>query len=386
MKAFRLLLLIFVLCSCSQNKVVSDLIEIHIDPSKIEEAYDISNNVEPEWDIVALETTDECLISDINGIEYQNNRYYILDKAGSSVFIFDSTGKFISKLYKKGEGPDEYSEIDAFCVEGKNIWVSDGNMRWLICYDENLKMIDRFSIFEIMGAYDIKYRNGYLYLATNWSGWNEKNMQLATYNIQTKEITGLWYVPKISDEAAHWIKPTQLAQSGSSCLFIHSYCDTIFQIDDEGFVPKYKVIFSERYKDIPKPIEEYMDPNNKHIITGIENIKQTKNKIIIGYPDYEYLRSAIYDKVSGICNVYTVLVYSDLNNLEIYQNTTFFENNNVVSSYPAYMFLGFYEKETDRAKIQNESYRKKIESIVSSIDEYSNHVVIRFKIKPDSKL
>jgi hypothetical protein len=209
-------------------------------------------------------------------------------------------------------------------------------------------------------------------------------MQLATYNIQTKEITGLWYVPKISDEMAHWIKPTQLAQSGSSCLFIHSYCDTIFQIDDEGFAPKYKVIFSEKYKDYPKPIEEYMDQN---IINGIEDIKQMPNQIMIGYMHEGYLRSAIYDKATGLCNVHTALTYSGMDSLKMYQNTTFFHDNNIMTStFYADTFLDSYGKETDRAKIQNESYRKKIESIVSSIDEYSNHVVIRFKIKPDSKL
>jgi hypothetical protein len=313
MKRCKLLFLFLILCSCSQNKIVSDLIEIHIDPSKVEEAYDISNDVEPEWDIVALETTDDCLITDINRIEYQNSKYYVFDKTGNSVFIFDSTGKFMSKLYKKGAGPDEYLGLDAFCVEGKNIWVADGNIRHLICYDENLKMTDRFSTLEIMGVYDMKYHNGNIYMANNWFGGKEKNTQFATYNTQTKEVTELLYVPTIDEKAALWTKGSQLAQSGSSCLFTHSYCDTIFQIDDEGFKPKYRMIFSERYKDIPKPIEEYMDPNNSHIITGIEDIKQTQNRIFLGYLDERELMSAIYGKESKTCKVYPYLVYPELN-------------------------------------------------------------------------
>jgi hypothetical protein len=58
----------------------------------------------------------------------------------------------------------------------------------------------------------------------------------------------------------------------------------------------------------------------------------------------------------------------------------------MMCTYDASTFLNLFEKDSDRAKITNESYRKKIESIVSSIDEYSNHVVIRFKLKPNSKL
>ncbi|MDR0725670.1 MAG: 6-bladed beta-propeller [Prevotellaceae bacterium] len=222
-------------------------------------------------------------------------------------------------------------------------------------------------------------------MATNWSGWHEKNMQFATYNIQTKEVTGFWYVPQDKEDAAFWRKDSQLAQYGSSCLFIHSYCDTIFQFDDEKFTPKYRMIFSERYKDVPTSIEEYMNPDNSHIISKIEDIKQTRNKIFIGYMDNKYFRSAIYDKNTGICDVYAYLTY--LNNLKLYQYITFFDDNrNVISCCDADSFLNFYGKETDRAKIDNESFRKKIESIISSIDEYSNHVVIKFKLKPDSKL
>jgi hypothetical protein len=366
------------------------LIEIHINPSKVEEAYDISNDVEPEWDLVALETTDDCLISEIRRIEYQNSKYYVFDKTGNSVFIFDSAGKYISKLYKKGAGPDEYSKIDAFCLENKNIWVADGNMRQLICYDENLKMTERFNTYDIMGTEDIKYHNGNIYMADNWGGWTEKNMQFGTYNIRTKEVTGYVYVPPLEtlrEDAALWTKQSQLAKCGSSCLFTYSYCDTIFEIDDEGFHPKYRMVFSERYKDIPKPIEEYMDPNNQHIITGIEDIKQTQNWIFIGYIDQLIFRSAVYDKITGICNVYPYLIYSDLNNLEIVQFAVFFDSNrNMTAICEAETLLKFYGKESDRAKIKNESYRKKIESVVSSIDEYSNPVIIRFKLKPDSKL
>jgi Fe-S-cluster containining protein len=354
----------------------------------VEEPYDISNDVEPEWEIVALENTDDCIIANINGINYRNGKYYVFDENVSSIFIFDSAGTFVSKLYKKGGGPDEYSRIDVFCLEDKNIWISDGNMRWLICYDENLKMTERFRTLDSIGAYDIKYYNGNIYMATNWSGWNEKNMQLGVYNIRTKEVTGLWYVPKLPEEAALWRKQGQLAQWGSSCLFFHSYCDTIFQIDGEGFSPKYRMIFSERYKDIPRPIEEYMDPSNNDI-KHLEDIKRTQNKIFIIYLDGINIRCAAYDIKSALCKVYPWMIYSGItDNFEVYPSKTFFDDidNSMICVYDAGAFLEFFGKESDRAKIKSESYRRKIDSIVSSIDEYSNHIVIKFKFKPDSKL
>lgn len=65
--------------SCSHIDHKSTLVEIHIDPSKVEEAYDLANDSEPYWDLVALETNDESRISKINKVVYANNKYYILD-------------------------------------------------------------------------------------------------------------------------------------------------------------------------------------------------------------------------------------------------------------------------------------------------------------------
>jgi hypothetical protein len=363
------------------------LIEIHIDPSKVESAYDISEDVEPEFDIVALETTDNSVIGYVDKVLYQNDTYYVLDRDGATVFLFDSTGKFISKLYKKGQGPDEYSKISAFCMVDKNIWISDANLRFLICYDENLKMTERFSTFDIIGVEDIQYIDGNIYMAGNWNVWNKKNVQFAAYSIQNKSVKEFWHVPARDSESALFKKSSQLALSDSSCLFIHSYCDTIFQLKNNEFAPKYRMIFSERYKDTPSSIEEITDPNNSHIIRGIQDIKQTRNKIIIGYYDDVHLVSAIYDKKDEICKVYPYFIDSELNDVNLFQYGIFFDDtNNMISVCETNMFIEAFGKDTDRAKIKNEMVKKKIETIISTFDEYSNPVIIKYKLKQNSKL
>jgi hypothetical protein len=371
--------------SCSREKV-NTLIEIHIDPSQVESAYDIANDIELEWDIIALETTDSYLINTINKLNYQNGIYYLLDKKGHTVFLYDSLGNAISKLYKKGEGPDEYSTIEALAIVDKNIWVSDPNLRSLICYNENLKMTDRYKIFDIMGVYDMVTFNGNICVATNWSGWNDQNIECGMYNIANREITGFLYVSKQKEETAIFKKTNQLASNGNSCVFIYSYCDTIFQLTDNEFSPAYKMVFKERYEDVPLSIEKIMDPSLVHMIRGVEDIKHTSKNILIGYLDTRKFMTAIYDKDSGLCNVYPYLINSSIGGLKIFQYNTFFDENNLIVVHEASEILDFFEDESNFAKIKNESDRKKIKAVMSSINPYSNPILIRYKLKPNSSL
>jgi hypothetical protein len=390
MKRFKFIyfvtgLLIFFSCSESKNKV-SALAEIRIDPSKVEPAYDIAGDIESQWDIIALETTDDCLISDIDKVIYRNSIYYLLDRDGATVFLFDSKGKFISKLYKKGAGPDEYSQLGALTVVGKNIWVSDDYSWDFICYDENLKMVERHKLFGTIHINDMVTVDGNICVADNYSGWNEQNMQCGLFDTASKEIAGLLYVGRPDEKAANFRKSNQLDEYENTCLFIHSYCDTIYQLKDNQFAPAYQVIFSERYEDIPLPIEKRLDPSLKDMIRGLECIKQTRKSIIIGYFDDKSMRTALYSKEKGECKVHQHLANSAIGGLQTYPYNTFFDGANVISVCGPDLILDFYNEEDNFSKIKSESDKKKIEEIKSSINEYSNPVLICYTLKQDSNL
>ena len=105
MKLIKLFALVFIICyACSsEKKIESDLTKINVNPSETGIALDIANNIEKQWEIIPLETKDECLVNEADKILYKNGIYYILDRQGNSLFLFDSDGKFISKILKKGE-------------------------------------------------------------------------------------------------------------------------------------------------------------------------------------------------------------------------------------------------------------------------------------------
>ena len=58
--------------------------------------------------LVPLETTDDCLLGDLEKIYESDGRLYIQDMKGTTIFVFDISGKFLYKIERLGEGPEEY--------------------------------------------------------------------------------------------------------------------------------------------------------------------------------------------------------------------------------------------------------------------------------------
>ena len=69
---------------------------------------------------INLETNDSCLIGRIEDMAISENRLFVFDKRQQTIWIFDRDGKYINKIYKKGNGPGEYSQMYQFEYDPKN--------------------------------------------------------------------------------------------------------------------------------------------------------------------------------------------------------------------------------------------------------------------------
>lgn len=94
----------------------SNVLQADLRPSKIS-VHEIFDTIQ----VIALETTDSCLLRAPVKIVVGNNRNYILDWKSFQVFVFDDKGDFLHTIGKKGQGPGEYREVyDMIVDEGKN--------------------------------------------------------------------------------------------------------------------------------------------------------------------------------------------------------------------------------------------------------------------------
>lgn len=119
-------LAIFYSCqnSVQENTLFGNTLCVDHSPEKVP----LSKLMTEHFRIIPLETVEASLIGRIDKIKKTNDNFYILSN-DQWVFQFDKTGKYISSLKQRGNGPEEYthiSDFDVYNIKGKNeIWLAD---------------------------------------------------------------------------------------------------------------------------------------------------------------------------------------------------------------------------------------------------------------------
>ena len=112
MKTILFISTITLLLSCSNSQNSNSTISIDLDASK-----SISiNNIFSKMEIIPLETNEKSKIQNIDKIIEYQSFIYILDRRQKAVLIFDSHGKFISKINTIGRAPDEFYLLEDIVI------------------------------------------------------------------------------------------------------------------------------------------------------------------------------------------------------------------------------------------------------------------------------
>lgn len=134
MKKYTTLALMLACMACSEEKANdSTLTKLKIKDLEHEETIEFSELFSDER-LVCLETNDNGLIGeDIQGIRLINDKIYIFD--WSKILIFDKDGHYLNNIDKRGQGPEEYTNIFDFEVNSNgDIIVLPGSKK-LMFYD-----------------------------------------------------------------------------------------------------------------------------------------------------------------------------------------------------------------------------------------------------------
>ena len=103
-----------ILIGCSSPKTDDSLI-VEINPNDAAETLMLSEIID-SIEYVKLETSEESIMSKVGEIKVGNKYIYCRDYNLKSIFIFNRKGKFISKLDRLGDGPDQYQHLDKFII------------------------------------------------------------------------------------------------------------------------------------------------------------------------------------------------------------------------------------------------------------------------------
>jgi len=107
-------------CKSNPNNILeNDLIPIELDNIKDSVSFfDFFSKIE----IIPLETINNSLLSQMNFVKVipYEGFIYILDTKQHLIQKFDSNGKYISTINKRGRGPGEYSLLSDFGIDSQN--------------------------------------------------------------------------------------------------------------------------------------------------------------------------------------------------------------------------------------------------------------------------
>jgi hypothetical protein len=178
---------IMVVLGCSNQAVMDG--DVQIIPIRFDKFEKLSmSDIISRMEVIELEGGTEAYMGDPGKLDIENNRYYIIDDAVHSIFVFDSTGHFLyNTKSRRGRGHNEHINPNDYYIEDGNICIMDydGTVKK---YDQSLNMVESFSA-PIAGVYrDIER------LSDDIVAWSS-SQDWVFYSISNDSVIGTYKAP-----------------------------------------------------------------------------------------------------------------------------------------------------------------------------------------------
>ena len=258
--------------------------------------------------IVQLETSDSSLIGHINTVKYYKNRFYIFDQnISKTLFVFDSTGKFINKT-RLGHGPGEIIEPWNFCIDeaSNTILLWDQMPFNLNVYDLNLSFIKSINCPSIaIRSLSCLGDGSFLILSQMFPVSHGKIMEKVAYDyfVYSRDFQSVINKIHITDPRTSNVTMDNPICKSKQVFFIAPMDNNIYRLTkDYNPKPFYKFDLGKYQvtdNDLNKGTEYYrseMKKGNK--ICSLGNLFLNDNYITVSYSYRDKTEFCIYNRKS----------------------------------------------------------------------------------------
>jgi len=253
---------------------------------------------------VPLQTTSNSLIGKIDKIYQDENTIIIVDKdVAKAIFIFDNAGKFLSKISKLGEGPDEYKTITDVTVDfsEKKVEVLDNVKRKIFSYDfkGTLKNVLSYPLF-IMRIEKLSASN---MLWFNDDELNSHIPQFDNYRLfmsnPNGEILKKAFQFEKRNQNFHYSNVKSMVRHGNSVYYTPRLLNLIFKIDSQRITPLYQLDLQGR---------GFADREIEDLTDNLYLERRNENDFFLFNGEYSindtYVYGKIFNKKSIFCFFY----------------------------------------------------------------------------------
>lgn len=263
-------------------------------------------------ELVPLETSPKCMIKKVSKLICSLDRYYVLDEDQAILFIFDSYGKYLSSINKRGNGPGEYAEIYDFKIEMDKVEILDPAGK-IIEYDYDGNFLK---------TYRLPFRAADLLDSVNkdtlvlYRSFAEKRINF--YSKSSAQILNKTYKRPETLSRIYSTGRNPFYHFNDTLHFFSPYDNNIYYIDDMELNIKYQWNFGKynlKIKDIPerlpsdnqsfiKYVIKLKEDINSKFVNDFKYIIETDQYILTSISFKKYNRHILYDKRTGKSNIF----------------------------------------------------------------------------------
>lgn len=242
-----------VLIGCISTGSIPKLVEL--DKKNIENKNNLNfSELADSCVYLKLETNKNCLIGDINDIQYVDNKIFILNNIGgeNEVLIFNKDGGFINKIGTKGLGPSEYLSIGSMGINSfdKQLILIDPLKHKIHKYDYLGKFISSIPVKnECSFIYKIRFvsKNRMRY-ASYVNSVTSTLIAESDEDLGNQEI--LWQT-NFSNKGGFKYAENPISTNGD--YFIIPLSDCIYKYNNGELIPFFSININSKYK----PVKEF---------------------------------------------------------------------------------------------------------------------------------
>jgi hypothetical protein len=168
LKIYFTAILIIAVCGCRERTTNNGNLGevIYINPHEATEYVNLSE-IADSIICIKLQPAPDDVMGVLHPIIIRKKYIYAVDVSQHMIFVFDKTGKFVSKLAKKGDGPDEYRIIASVFIDDNEEYIELMDKRKKLKYTNiSFELVESVPFFVIQYNTSRK-NNGFYYFATH---------------------------------------------------------------------------------------------------------------------------------------------------------------------------------------------------------------------------
>lgn len=275
------LLIGVLVAGCRQDIPKSDS-EYNIDVKQRSSASDFFDG----YSYVKLETNDDVLLADIKGIRVTDSVISVLSRA--QVFNFDHEGRHVGTIDRKGQGPQEYADINDFRIYDNQVMVLASRNNKIFVYDFDGNYVREIPLDNSYLSFEI-YKDGLICLAAGNMGYKGFNFVF----INSDDGSVISEFDKFNSPEGFNLKDVHNIflgrESAGELIVSHPFDMTIYRLTETEMSPAFTMSFNTENQLSAKYLEKsFMDladaTNNMPVVRYFTAYYRGKDFEIIAYP------------------------------------------------------------------------------------------------------